>query len=165
VNTSASPANARRSPGRTILLGALAIGTIDILWAMGMAVIDGKDPLRVLQTIAGGLLGAATFDGGAGTMVLGLALHYFIASCVMTTYYLASRKFPALVRQPWVYGILYGIAVYVVMYQVVLPLSAWHGKGIKLGTQLAKGLFIHMFGVGLVAALVTRWGDRQPRTG
>ena len=165
MNTSASPANARRSPGRTILLGALAIGTIDILWAMGMAVIDGKDPLRVLQTIAGGLLGAATFDGGAGTMVLGLALHYFIASCVMTTYYLASRKFPALVRQPWVYGILYGIAVYVVMYQVVLPLSAWHGKGIKLGTQLAKGLFIHMFGVGLVAALVTRWGDRQPRTG
>lgn len=160
MSTSASPANARRSPGRTILLGALAIGTIDILWAMGMAVIEGKDALRVLQTIAGGLLGAATFEGGAGTMLLGLAFHYFIASCVMTTYYLASRKFPALVRQPWVFGILYGIVVLVVMYQVVLPLSAWHTKGITLGIPLAKALFIHMFGVGLVAALVTRWGSK-----
>ena len=162
VTNSAPLTSVRRSPGRTILLGALAIGTIDILWAMGMAMIEGKDPLRVLQTIAGGLLGAATFDGGAGTIVLGLALHYFIASCVMTTYYLASRKLPQLARLPWVYGILYGIAVYVVMYQVVLPLSAWHAKGIKLGIPLAKGLFIHMFGVGLVAALVTRWGSPNP---
>lgn len=165
MSPSAPPANGRLSPGQTILLGTLAIGTIDILWAMSMAVIEGKDPLRVIQTIAGGLLGAATFEGGAGTIALGLALHYFIACCVMTTYYLASRKFPALARQPWVYGILYGIAVYVVMYQVVLPLSAWHTKGIKLGTQLAKGLFIHMFGIGLVAGLVTRWGRREPRTG
>ncbi len=161
MNTSTPPTAGRRSAARTILLGMLAIGTIDILWAMGMAVIEGKDPLRVLQTIAGGLLGSATFEGGAGTMVLGAVIHYFIACCVMTTYYLASRKFPQLARKPWVYGILYGIAVYVVMYQVVLPLSAWHTKGIKLGVPLAKALFIHMFGIGLVAGLMTRWGDRE----
>jgi hypothetical protein len=150
--TSSSP----WSPTRTILTGGLLIGTIDILWAVGNTLIDGGDPLRPIYSIAGGLMGRAAYDGGLKTAALGLVIHYFIATCVMTTYYLASRRFPALARKPWLYGIIYGILVYVVMYQVVLPLSAWHTKGIKWGTQLAKGLFIHMFGVGLVAGLVTR---------
>ena len=152
------------SPGRTILLGGLTIGTLDILWAFAMAGLNGTGPARVLRTIAGGLLGPAAFEGGAGTAALGAVLHYFIATCVMTVYYLASRKLPQLARQPWVYGPLYGILVYVVMYQLVLPLSALHGKGIQLGTQLAKGLFIHIFGVGLPAALITRRGTSAPET-
>jgi hypothetical protein len=150
--TSSSP----WSPTRTILTGGLLIGTIDILWAVGNTLIEGGDALRPIHSIAGGLMGRAAYDGGLKTALLGLALHYFIATCVMATYYLASRRFPALARKPWLYGIIYGILVYVVMYQVVLPLSAWHTKGIKWGTSLAKGLFIHMFGVGLVAGLVTR---------
>jgi hypothetical protein len=150
------------SPGQTILLGALAIGTIDILWAIVLFAIEGRGPISALQSVAGGLLGRATYDGGLKTALLGLLIHFFIASCVMTTYYLASRRFPALARKPWLYGILYGIVVYVVMYQVVLPLSAWHTKGIKVSAQLAKGLFIHMFGIGLVAGLVTRRGTAPP---
>ncbi|MEP7324787.1 MAG: hypothetical protein ABI836_02465 [Gemmatimonadota bacterium] len=149
------------SPLGTILLGGLAIGTIDILWAIIMTALDGRGPVSVLQSVAGGLLGKATYDGGAGTALLGITVHYFIATCVMTTYYLASRQLPQLARRPWLYGILYGIVVYVVMYQVVLPLSAWHTKGIKMGTGLAKGLFIHMFGIGLVAGLVTRRGTAK----
>jgi hypothetical protein len=146
------------SPGRTILLGGLVIGTLDILWAITMTVIKGGTVISVLQSIAGGLLGAATNDGGAKTAALGLVIHYFIATTVMTVYYLASRKLPALARKPWVFGPLYGIMVYVFMYQVVLPLSAWHTKGIKWGLPLAKGLFIHIFGIGLMAALMTRRG-------
>jgi hypothetical protein len=143
---------------RTILLGGLAIGTLDILWAITMTEIKGGTAVSVLQSIAGGLLGAATNDGGAKTAALGLVIHYFIATTVMATYYLASRWLPLLARRPWVFGPLYGVLVYVVMYQVVLPLSAWHTKGIKWGLPLAKGIFIHLFGIGLVAGLVTRWG-------
>jgi hypothetical protein len=143
---------------RTILLGGLAIGTLDILWAFGNSALKGTSPVTVLQSIAGGLLGATSYDGGAKTAVLGTLLHYFIATTVMTVYYLASRRLPQLARRPWIYGPLYGILVYVVMYQLVLPLSALHTKGIKLGLPLAKGIFIHLFGIGLVAGLVTRWG-------
>jgi hypothetical protein len=148
------------SPLRTILLGGLAIGTLDILWAIAMNAIQGKGPLWVLQSVAGGLLGAATFEGGVRTAILGTLIHYSIATTVMTTYYLVSRRVPALARRPFLFGPLYGILVYVVMYQLVLPLSAWHTSGIKLGSGLAKGLFIHLFGIGLVAGLMTRWGDR-----
>ena len=150
-----------RSAGRTILLGTLAIGIIDILWAIGMTLLEGRDPVRPLQAIAGGLLGPAAFQGGSGTAALGLLLHFCIAFVIMTTYYLASRRFPALARRPWLYGPIYGILVFVVMYQVVLPLSALHTKGIPMGSQLAKGLFIHIFGVGMVAALVSKTDGRM----
>lgn len=153
---------AARSPVRTILVGALAIGTIDIAWAMTMSAIDGRAPITVLHTIAGGLLGREAMQGGLTTAFLGLLFHYFIAFCVMTTYYLASRRFPQLAEKPWIYGPIYGIIVFVIMYQVVLPLSAWHTKGIKWGVGLAKGVFIHMFGVGLVAALIAKRGS-SPR--
>jgi len=149
----------------TILLGTLLIGTIDILWAIVNSMIEGRGGLRVLQSVAGGFLGKATYDGGVGTMILGLATHFFIACCVMTVFYLASRKFPALARRPWIYGPLYGLLVYVVMYQVVLPLSAWHTQGITLGVPMAKAVFIHLFGVGLVAALVARKGSAPPSPG
>ncbi len=149
------------SPLRTILLGGLAIGTIDILWAIIMTLIKDGSPVTVLQSIAGGLLGKSAYEGGAGTAVMGLALHYCIATCVMTVYYLASRKLPALAPKPWVFGPLYGIVVYAVMYQLVLPLSALHGRGIQLGVPLIKGLFIHLFGIGLVAGLVTRRGTAK----
>ena len=147
------------SPGRTILLGGLAIGTIDILWAITMSALEGRGPISVLQSVAGGLLGRSTFEGGAGTALLGMLIHYSIATSVMATYYFASRKLPQLARRPWSFGPLYGILVDVSMYQLVLPLSAWHTKGIRLGVPLAKGLFIHLFGIGLVAALMTRWGS------
>ena len=146
----------RPSPRRTVALGALTIGTVDILWAMANSAFNGRGPIWVFQSVAGGLHGSATFQGGFGTAVQGMLIHYFIASCVMTTYFLAGRRVPALTRYPAVCGIAYGIAVYVVMYQIVLPLSAYHSKGITWGVPLAKGLFIHMFGVGLPAALAAR---------
>jgi hypothetical protein len=50
--------------------------------------------MRIFQSIASGLLGKAAFEGGVGTAVLGLILHVFIASSIVTTFYLVSRRFP-----------------------------------------------------------------------
>jgi hypothetical protein len=150
------------SAGRTILFGGLTIGTVDILWAIINTAIGGKGPVTVLQSVAGGLLGQATFDGGLPTALLGMVIHYSIATTVMTVYYFASRKFPVLARRPWLCGIVYGIGVYLFMYQIVLPLSAYHTTGIHWGLPLAKGLFIHMFGIGLLAGLFARRGSAQP---
>ena len=62
--------------------------------------------------IASGLLGPASFQGGTTTAALGLVLHFVIAFGFATFYNLASRPFPALVRQPVVCGLLYGAAAF-----------------------------------------------------
>jgi hypothetical protein len=147
------------SPRRTIIFGGLTIGVVDILWAIVNSAFNGKGPVWVFQSVAGGLLGPATFQGGAKTALLGMVLHFCIAATVMAIYFLASRKLKILAERPWLCGILYGIGVYGVMYGVVLPHSAFHTAGIKWGVPLAKGLFIHMFGVGLIAGLFTRRGS------
>ena len=155
-----TPASARPpfSARRVILFGGLAVGTADILWAIVMNGLKGRSAVWVLQSVAGGMLGTATFEGGLPTALLGMVTHYFIATCWVTAYYVASRRWPDLARRPWVYGPLYGILVYVLMYQLVLPLSAYHTKGIKLGMELVKGLTIHIFGVGVLAASIVRRG-------
>ncbi|HET7042602.1 MAG TPA: hypothetical protein VFI13_11305 [Gemmatimonadales bacterium] len=155
---SASSGRTPFSPQRTILFGGVAVGTCDILWAFLMSALAGRGPVSVLQSVAGGFLGPATFQGGAATAFLGMFTHYFIATCWMTVYYLVSRRLPALARRPWVFGPLYGVLVYLMMYGVVLPLSAWHTHGPAFDLTMAKALFIHMFGIGTVAALVTRRG-------
>lgn len=161
---SASSARIPFSPGRTILFGTLAVGTIDICWAFLVSGLSGTGPIAVLQSVAGGWLGKATYDGGLATAFLGMFTHFFIAGCVVTTFFLVSRRFPQLARRPLLFGPLYGAVVYFVMYQVVLPLSAWQSTGlhpIDHTANFLKGLFIHLFGIGLVAALVTRRGTAE----
>lgn len=164
---SASSGRTPFSPGRTILFGMLAVGTIDICWAFLVSALGGTGPIAVLQSVAGGWLGQATYAGGLTTAFLGMFTHYFIAGSVVTTYFLVSRKFPDLARRPFLFGPLYGVVVYFVMYQIVLPLSAWQSTGlhpIDHTANFLKGLFIHLFGIGLVAALVTRRGTALPQS-
>jgi hypothetical protein len=58
-------------------------------------------------------------------------------------------------------GLLYGIAAYVVMNAVVVPLSAAGRGGLSwplvVNAVLINGVLIHMFGVGLPASLFARW--------
>ncbi len=142
--------------GRAIALAGLTIGTLDILDAfIFFGVRSGAQPLRILQGIAGGLLTRPVAQsGGLPTALLGLALHFFIATTIAAVYMFASRAIPMLARRPCVFGPLYGIAAYFVMNLVVLPLSASPPPAFNPATPvLINGLLIHMFGVGLPAAL------------
>lgn len=145
------------SAARTIVFGTLAMGTIDILWAIGNAALNGRSAVWVFQTIAGGILHRATYEGGLSSAFLGMFLHYLIAGSWVTLFYLLSRRFPVLVQRPWISGPVYGLGVYAVMYGVVLPLAKW-GGGFQPGIGMAKAIIIHLFGVGLVTALVVRKG-------
>jgi len=100
--------------------------------------------------IAGGLLGRqAVLQGGAGIWILGFLLHYFIAISAAGLYCLASRKLE-LLRDHWlVCGIFYGIAIWLVMNRVVLPLSAYHFTGPYQFRGMLQGLLVHMFIIGL----------------
>jgi hypothetical protein len=149
----------RGSAGRTLLIGWLVMGTVDILDAILMTLYRGGSPPRMLQGIASGLLGRASFEGGTRTVLLGLGLHYFIALSVMLTYFLASRRVELLTRR-WVpCGILYGLGVWAFMQYVVIPLSLiQQRRGFNL-VGLINQLLIHALGVGLLSA----WFARQAR--
>lgn len=149
------------SPAKALLVGAVTVAFLDGLDAVIFFGLRGVKPMRIFQSIASGLLGKAAFEGGVGTAVLGLILHVFIASSIVTTFYLVSRRFPALVQRPFLYGPLYGLLVYLIMTQIVLPLSAVASQHRSLPV-IINGVLIHLVGVGLPSALAARTATARP---
>jgi len=115
---------------------------------------------RVPFSIAAGLLGPDTArQGGAGTYILGVLLHFFIACSFAAAYYGVSRRLRFLVEHPLVCGLIYGILVELVMDLAVLPLSALHSAGPYELHDLLLGIGVHMVTVGLpIAYSVRRFG-------
>ena len=141
---------------RAILWGGLLAGLGDITFAFVVSGLRGVGPVRVLQSVASGLLGAAARDGGLATAALGAVLHFTIAFVWATVYWLASRKLKVLVQHPVVCGLLYGAAVYALMYLVVLPLSAAYFKPSFAPSAVLLNAAGHMLLVGLPIALAAR---------
>jgi hypothetical protein len=104
---------------------------------------------KIPLVIAGGLLGRTAFHGGAGTYVLGVVLHFFIACSAAAVYYAASLKLTFMKDHPLVCGLFFGAAVEEVMNLVVLPLSALHSRGPYRLHDLLLGLGVHMVVIGL----------------
>lgn len=143
---------------RTILTGTLVVGTLDIAEVIVFYYALRKvAPMRILQSVAAGIYGRdGARAGGMRTALIGLALHFFIAFCVFTFYYLIGRRWSVLTRHPIVSGLAYGVAVYVFMTFVVVPMSAV-GPGVpKIWWVIANGLFAHLFCVGLPTGLIAR---------
>jgi hypothetical protein len=138
---------------RAILAGGLIVALLDGLYPVILYGLRGVPPGRVFQGIAAGLLGREAFRGGMATAALGLGLHVFIALVVVATYFAMSVRLRALRTRPLLLGPVYGVAVYVFMNLVVIPLSAAGGAR-PAWPMVLGGLAIHMVGVGLPAAWV-----------
>jgi len=96
--------------GIALLAGGLLAGALDITYAcLFWAIKADMPPTRIFQSVAAGLLGKASFEGGAATAALGLSLHFFIACTMALTYYFVSRRWTVLVRRPVPLGIAYGL--------------------------------------------------------
>jgi hypothetical protein len=156
-----------------ICAGALC-GVLDISAACIDAYIaSGFTPGHVLQSVAGGLLGRRTFQGGLMTATLGIAMHFTMALTVATIFYALTRRFSLPQRLPVVIGvgICYGAAVFVVNDFVTAPLLSWV-RSLYLHTPILfkppmglSQLVIHMFRVGLPIALVIRHYSERLNTG
>jgi hypothetical protein len=140
---------------RTIATIALVAGTADLTAACIHAAFFGAGPVRVFHSVASGLLGPKSFQGGAATAVLGVLLHYFIMTCWGTAFYLASRKLRFLLEQWYVWGPAYGIFVHLFMQFVTIPLSQIPRRPFNLQNFLI-GLGIHIVCVGTAIAYATR---------
>ncbi|HEX7013679.1 MAG TPA: hypothetical protein VF161_13065 [Steroidobacteraceae bacterium] len=140
---------------RTVLGGTLLAGTLDISAAIITWMSRDVPAMRVLQGVAAGLLGREARNGGWATAMLGLALHYLIMSVIVATFFFASRRLPKLVQRWLPAGMAYGVAVYIVMTFIVVPLSAFPGNPIPPWSQIVQGVIVHMFCVGVPIAWVT----------
>ena len=84
-------------PLRFVLAGGLVAGALDITYAcVFWAIKAGVPAERIFQSVAAGLLGKDSFSGGWPTALLGLGLHFFIATTMSVTYFLVARRAPIL---------------------------------------------------------------------
>lgn len=146
---------------RAIVLGTAVAGAMDITAAIVTWMFRDVPATRILQSVAGGLLGRDAFNGGASTAALGLLLHFMIMSVIVSAYVFASSRLPALTRHAIACGVAYGVIVYVVMTYIVVPLSAAGSARHSLSLTLT-GVVVHILCVGVPIALITRHVTTPP---
>ena len=134
------------------LVATVIAGTIDILWAMVLTLWFGREIGGMLRYVGSGPFPAATDMGTAGA-ILGLLVHFALIAVMAAVFMLAAQQRPALTARPILWGTLYGLATYVVMNLIVVP--------VRFGTPLppsllsiATQLFAHIVLVGIPIALV-----------
>ncbi|MCA1616705.1 MAG: DUF1440 domain-containing protein [Acidobacteria bacterium] len=147
---------------QTILRAGLLAGALDITAACVSSWLRaGVGPVRVLQSVASGLLGADSYQGGLKSAALGLPLHFLIALGAAAVYYAASRRLEFLARRPVVSGLLYGVAVQLFMTFFVLRVSAFPHKFTFRPASFAISTGILMLFIGLPVALVVSRDARR----
>jgi hypothetical protein len=152
----------RPRPFDTILFGGLAIGILDGLFAVIFyGVILGVPQIRIFQSVAAGVLGRASFEGGARTYLIGLALHFVVATCIAIVYYLFSRYVTVLIKYAVPSGLIYGVIAYLVMNYIVIPLSARGGPPAFSLRTFLPAIIGHAFLVGLPVAMIARWSAKR----
>jgi hypothetical protein len=140
---------------RAILWGSVAAGLLDLAFASVSSAIRGSGPVRMLQGIATGLLGADALRGGPASVLLGLVLFLVIIIGAASVFVLASRRIAVLVRHPVACGLAYGAAFNLFMSEVVVPLSAATRVAASGPQRLIPMVACALF-VGLPIALATR---------
>jgi hypothetical protein len=144
---------------RAIASAGLIAGILDITSAFVIAELKGTGSIRMLQGIASGLLGPRSFEGGMATAGLGLAIHFLIAFTAASVFYAASRKLIFLTQHAVTSGLLYGIAVYLSMYWIVVPLAFVNAR--HSVSRDVTAVIIHMLLIGLPISLIVRWHSRR----
>lgn len=142
--------------GRAILSGGLVAGTIDIGAA---ALINHLSPVVILHAIASGVLGKASFQAGAPAAWLGLGLQWAMSLLIAAIFVAAATRM-AWLRNRWLLaGLAYGVAIYVVMNYVVVPLSAAPFRAPATPWLIAMNL-LAMLLFGLIVAFSARKAAR-----
>ena len=155
---------------KPIVVAALIAGVLDLIYAtVHLGGYYGLSPMQIFQSIARGVLGPATTEGGWGSASLGIFLEFVLTGIMAAVYIVPAQKMTDLRTYWWIMGPCYGIILMCVMYWVVLPLSAVHGNsalpdsrpgpdGKIVDHQILYGtIFAHTILVGLVISACARF--------
>lgn len=138
--------------GRTIAVATLISGSLDILFAIILTVLFGREIGNMLRYVASGPFPAATDMGTAGS-VLGLLVHFTLMAIMAAVFMAMVRGRPQLLDNSIRTGTAYGIITYFVMNWLVVPLrfdAPLPPKPLSVATQL----FAHIVLVGIPFALI-----------
>jgi hypothetical protein len=147
---------------RPIATATAISGTLDILFAMILTLLFGRQIGNMLRFVGSGPFPAATGmrTGGA---VLGLAVHFALMAIMATVLVLIVRARPQLAEMPFRTGLAYGLVTYFVMNWLVVPLrfgTPLPPKAMSIATQL----FAHVVLVGLpMACIAARYVNLRDR--
>ncbi|HSD69609.1 MAG TPA: hypothetical protein VLB07_08650 [Woeseiaceae bacterium] len=146
-----------------ILLGGMIAGALDIAFACTFWALKANVPVeRILQSVAAGLLGRESFEGGSATASLGLLVHFLMTGAMAAAYYIAARNKPLLWQRPVLCGGLYGVLLYAIMNFVVVPLSA-AAPSPKDALWISLSVVAHVVLVGIPIALASRYAMIRAR--
>ena len=154
---STSPNN-RSSLFRSSVIGGLIIGMLHlIIQAWFVFSFLGKTPfISVLQYITSGTMGNAAFEGGRATALLGVVLEFLMTIIIAGVFILSADRIPLLRRHVIVGSLLYGFGVFIVMYVIVLPLSA--APTVPVSTMEVIEIAVeHILLIGLPLGILMRW--------
>lgn len=139
---------------RAALVGGAIAGTLDILGATALLLADGEPVLTAVQGVASGVLDREAYQMGARSALLGLAIHFCIATTMATAYMIVASRWSWLTRRPLLWGPIYGLLMYGVMHFGVLAIR-WPHVFPRFDWARDRGqVACHLFLVGLPIALV-----------
>lgn len=106
-----------------ILRAGLVTGTLDIGAAIIQTLIYGRSPIGLLQYVASGVFGRASFSGGYTFALYGLIFHYCIAFSWTVCFFIIYPKLNLISKNKFLVAFAYGFFVWLIMNCLVLPLS------------------------------------------
>ena len=139
---------------KPIALATLISGTLDILLAMILTVLYGREIGNMLRYVASGPFPGAT-EMGEGGAALGLGVHFALMAIMATAFVLLVRWRPVLLETPWRTALAFGVITYFAMNWLVVPLrfgTPLPPKTISIVTQL----FAHIVLVAIPFTFITR---------
>ncbi|MBI1769703.1 MAG: hypothetical protein HYR67_15150 [Bacteroidetes bacterium] len=139
---------------KAIFMAGLLAGTLDIIAACIQAyLVKSITPDRILLYIATSLFGRDAYAGGISMILVGLLIHYLIATGWTTLFFLSYPKINFLTQNKIVVGLLYGVFVWVMMNRVLVPLTRVATGPFKLSNALI-GCAILMMCIGLPISIM-----------
>lgn len=152
-----------RGAAKTIFSAGIAAGITDIAAAfLVYALIQHKTtPVKILQSVASGIFGKQAFNGGSTMAMTGLLIHFLIAVCFASGYYITFINISYLRKHPFLSGLAYGIVVWILMNLVVLPLR--FGYAPSLNITALPGILILMVCFGLPVSLITHYHSTRTK--
>lgn len=137
--------------GKNIVIITLIVGTLDALGAM---LVYRADPVKLFQFIASGAFGVEAFSGGLKMALFGMSFHYLIALTWTSLFFFMYPALSVLRKNKYIMGLLYGMFVWIVMNEIILPWSKIPQSPFNLKSALI-GASILIVMVGLPISLLT----------
>jgi len=137
---------------KPIAIATAISGTLDILFAMILTVLFGREIPKMLRFVASGPFPSAV-KMGTGGAILGLIVHFALMAIMATCLTLLVRWKPERLDTPLLTGIAYGVITYFIMNWAVVPLR-FHTPLPPKTLSIVTQAFAHIVLVGIPMAYV-----------